>query len=88
MRRIGAILGALLLSGCVIVSAEIGQSDVKLHGAGIGSVSASACRSHEVDGEENKAIECIDVKGGSISQEGGSILSSLLAFISGVVPGI
>jgi len=88
MKYVGAILGALLLSGCVIVSAEIGQSDVKLHGVGIGSVSASACRSHDVDGEENKATECIDVKGGSISQEGGSILSSLLAFISGVVPGL
>jgi len=88
MWRVGAIICALLLSGCVIVSAEIGQSDVRLKGAGIGSVTASACRSYEVDGEETEATECIKVKGGSISQEGGSLLSSLLAFISGVVPGL
>ncbi len=88
MWRVGAIICALLLSGCVIVSAEIGQSDVRLKGAGIGSVTASACRYNEVDGEETEATECIEVKGGSISQEGGSLLSSLLAFISGVVPGL
>ncbi len=88
MKRVGAIIGALLLSGCVIVSAEIDQTDVRLKGAGIGSVTASACRYDEVDGDEPKATECIKVEGGSISQEGGSILSSLLAFISGVVPGL